>query len=170
MLDTMFQNTPSHMFWNQYYNHANEPVHNVPYLYNRLGCPWKTQYWTRFICQHAYDNAVAGLKGNEDVGQMSAWYVLSASGIHPYCPGETRIEITSPIFDRVEFQLDSQYTQGGKFVIIAHNNSPENVYIQNAKLNGKPYNRCYIDFSQIVSASTLELFMGPEPNKKWGSK
>ena len=170
MLDTMFQNTPSHMFWNQYYNHANEPVHNVPYLYNRLGYPWKTQYWTRFICQHAYDNAVAGLKGNEDVGQMSAWYVLSASGIHPYCPGETRMEITSPIFDRVEFLLDSQYAHDGKFVIIAHDNSPENVYIQSAKLNGKPYNHCYIDFSQIASGSTLELFMGPEPNKKWGSK
>ncbi len=167
-LDWMFENTPENMFWNLYYNHANEPVHGVPYLYNRLGAPWKTQYWTRFICNHAYENKVAGLKGNEDVGQMSAWYVLSASGLHPYCPGETRMEITSPLFDEITFLLDNTYYQGGTFKIQAHNNSAQNVYIQKALLNGKPFSRCWLDFKDIADGGTLELFMGPEPNKKWG--
>lgn len=129
-LDTMFANTPSHFLWNDYYNHANEPVHHIPYLYNRLGQPWKTQKWTRFICANAYKNKVAGLTGNEDVGQMSAWYVLSAIGIHPVCPGETRFEITSPVFDRAVLSLPD----GNTFTITALQNSPENVYIQSARL------------------------------------
>ena len=168
-LDWMFGNTPANMMWNIYYNHANEPVHGVPFLYNRLGAPWKTQYWTRFICTHAYDEKMeTGLKGNEDVGQMSAWYILASSGLHPYCPGETRFEITSPIFSRVEFRLDKNYAKGGTFTIVAHNNSAENVYIQSAKLNGKPYNKCYIDYKDIAAGGTLELVMGATPNTKWG--
>ena len=77
----MFERTPKNYFWNQYYNHANEPVHHVPFLFNRLGAPELTQKWTRDICRNAYKNAVLGLVGNEDVGQMSAWYVLASSGI-----------------------------------------------------------------------------------------
>lgn len=167
-LDMMFQHTPEDMLWNQYYNHANEPVHHVPYLYNRLGQPWKTQYWTRFILEHAYANDVAGLKGNEDVGQMSAWYVLSAAGIHPVCPGDPRMEITAPLFEKVTFTLDPNYASGKEFTIISHNNSPENVYIQSAKLNGRTLKQCYLDFAQIANGGTLELQMGPEPNQKWG--
>ena len=167
-LDSMFARTPADMMWNAYYNHANEPVHFVPFLYNRLGSPWLTQERTRDICKKAYTNKVAGLVGNEDVGQMSAWYVLAASGIHPYCPGETRMEITSPVFNRVEFALDSDYSQGKTFTVIAHDNSPENVYINRAVLNGKDYNKCYLDFADISNGGTLELFMSPEPNKSWG--
>lgn len=103
--------------------------------------------------------------GNEDVGQMSAWYVLAAAGIHPSCPGDTRMEITSPIFDKIEFQLDPVYTQGEKFTIITHNNSPSNIYIQKAVLNGKAYNNCYLDFSDIANGSVLKLYMGNTPNK-----
>ena len=79
-LDTMFDKTPTDFLWNAYYNHANEPVHHVPFLYNHLGQPWKTQKWSRFICDKAYKNKVEGLVRNEDVGQMSAWYVLAACG------------------------------------------------------------------------------------------
>lgn len=167
-LNAFFANTPSHLLWNSYYNHANEPVHFVPFLFNQLDSPWKTQKWTRFICQNGYKNKVEGLVGNEDAGQMSAWYVLAASGIHPSCPGNTRLEITSPMFDRIEFTLDSKYYSGKKFSIIAHNNSPENIYIQKAKLNGKAYDLCHIDFAEVASGGTLELFMGKMPNKKWG--
>lgn len=167
-LDNMFANTPDDMMWNAYYNHANEPVHFVPFLYNRLGAPWLTQEHCRDICTKAYSNKVEGLVGNEDVGQMSAWYVLTATGIHPSCPGETRMEITSPVFDRVEYQLDKKYHTGDKFTVIAHDNSPENVYIDHALLNGKEYNKCYIDFNDIAKGSTLELFMSPTPNKSWG--
>jgi S-formylglutathione hydrolase FrmB len=111
---------------------------------------------------------VEGLVGNEDVGQMSAWYVLAASGLHPVCPGDTRWEITSPVFDTVVMQLDPHYAKGKTFTIIAHNNSPENIYIQSATLNGKPYNKCWIDHSDIVAGGVLELEMGKSPARNWG--
>ncbi len=167
-LNNFFDKTPQNMLWNQYYNHANEPVHLVPFLYNHLKSPWLTQKWTRYICDNAYKNMVEGIVGNEDVGQMSAWYVLSSTGIHPSCPGNTRFEITSPIFDRVEYKLDSKYFKGDKFTIIAHDNSPDNIYIQKAILNGKEYNNCFIEFSEIAEGGVLELFMGKEPNENWG--
>lgn len=167
-LTSFFNNTPDNMLWNSYYNHANEPVHLVPFLFNWLNAPWDTQKWTRHICSKAYDNKVEGLVGNEDAGQMSAWFVLASCGIHPSCPGSSRMEITSPLFDKSEFQLDPNYASKGKFTIIAHNNSPENIYIQKALLNGVEHNKCYLDFSDITSGATLELFMGREANKKWG--
>ena len=163
-LDSMFQHTPTDFLWNAYYNHANEPVHHVPFLYNRLGQPWKTQRWSRFICQHAYKNSVAGLVGNEDVGQMSAWYVLAASGLHPVCPGETRYEISAPLFDWITLRLD-----GGKtFTIQALHNAPTHTYIQSARLNGKEYAKCYLDYKDIMVGGTLTLEIGPEPNRQWG--
>lgn len=165
-----FHGTPGNMLWNDYYNHANEPVHHVPFLFNRLGAPWLTQEWTRKICARAYHNGVEGLVGNEDVGQMSAWYVLAATGIHPVCPGNTRYEITSPVFSRIELQLDSRYARGRAFVIIAKNNSAKNVYIQGARLNGQVYEKCWIDHADITAGGTLELEMGPTPNIHWGAE
>jgi predicted alpha-1,2-mannosidase len=161
-LADFFNKMPEDMLWNDYYNHANEPVHHVPFLFNRLGQPWLTQKWTRFICTHAYKNAVAGLVGNEDAGQMSAWFVLAAAGFHPVCPGETRYELTSPLFDKIVLNLKKEFT------IIARNNSPENIYIQSATLNGKPYDKCYIDYFDIVKGGTLVFEMGSVPNEKWG--
>jgi putative alpha-1,2-mannosidase len=137
-------------------------------LYNRLGAPWLTQKWTREICRRAYHNSVEGLVGNEDVGQMSAWYVLAASGIHPVCPGDTRQEITSPVFNKVVLKLDPKYAKGKTFTIMALKNSAANVYIQSAKLNGRAYNKCYLDFRDIAAGGTLELTMGSKPNKNWG--
>ncbi|MDR3261814.1 MAG: GH92 family glycosyl hydrolase [Tannerella sp.] len=163
-LDNLFEHTPADVLWNDYYNHANEPVHHIPFLYNRLNEPWKTQKWVRFICENAYKEGVNGLVGNEDVGQMSAWYVLAAGGIHPVCPGETRFELTSPLFEKVEIHLS-----GGKtFTIVATNNSPENLYIQSAKLNGAAYGKCYVDYADIVRGGKLELVMGNRPNTAWG--
>jgi predicted alpha-1,2-mannosidase len=167
-LNNMFDRTPDNMMWNDYYNHANEPVHHVPFLYNRLGAPWLTQKWSREICKRAYHNAVEGLVGNEDVGQMSAWYVLAAGGLHPVCPGNTRQEITSPVFEKVVFKLDPKYAKGRTFTILSKNNSAANIYIQSAKLNGIPYNECYIDYKDISAGGTLELTMGAAPNKTWG--
>ena len=167
-LKEFFDRTPENMLWNQYYNHANEPVHLVPFLFNRLGEPWMTQKWTRTICRNAYSNRVEGIVGNEDAGQMSAWYVLAASGIHPACPGDTRMEITSPVFDRVEFALDRRYYGGARFTVVAHDNSAGNIYIQRAVLNGRELSASHIDFADIVAGGTLELYMGPEPNKSWG--
>ena len=167
-LNEFFEKAPADMHWNAYYNHANEPVHLVPFLFNRLGEPWSTQRWTRFICRQAYADKVEGIVGNDDAGQMSAWYVLAAAGIHPACPGDTRMEITSPVFDRIEFRLDPRYAQGGTFAVVAHGNSPENIYIQRAVLNGEELAASHIDFAQIAAGGTLELYMGPEPNRQWG--
>jgi predicted alpha-1,2-mannosidase len=169
-LQQFFAKTPENMLWNNYYNHANEPVHHVPFLFNRLGVPWLTQEWTRKICQRAYHNSVEGLVGNEDVGQMSAWYVLAASGLHPVCPGDNRWEITSPVFDKVEMQLDPRYSKGKSFTIVARHNSPENVYIQGATLNGTAYDKCWLDHTAIQAGGVLTLEMGPAPNSKWGKE
>ena len=158
-LEHMFENTPRNYCWNDYYNHANEPVHFLPFLFNRLGRPDLTQYWTRDICRNAYHNSVEGLVGNEDVGQMSAWYVLAALGIHPVCPGDTRYELTSPVFKHATIHLPN----GKDFSIEAPDNSDENIYISSASLNGKPLDRRYIDHSEILSGGTLTLNMSSEP-------
>ncbi|MFT3739645.1 MAG: GH92 family glycosyl hydrolase [Breznakibacter sp.] len=158
-LTAFFEDTPDSLLWNQYYNHANEPVHHIPFLFNRLDAPWLTQKWTRHICEKAYRNEVEGLVGNEDAGQMSAWYVLSASGIHPVCPGDVRYEITSPVFDEITFSFDS----GRKFGIKAVNNSPENVYIQSTELNGADWPHHAISYDDIMAGGELVLNMGPQP-------
>lgn len=166
-LTDMFEKTPGDYLWNDYYNHANEPVHHVPFLFNRLGMPSLTQKWTRDICRNAYHDKVTGLVGNEDVGQMSAWYVLAAAGIHPICPGDGRYEITSPVFDRVEFRLDPAYAAGGSFMIEARDNSSEIIYIQSATLNGKKYDKCYLTHDDLAAGGTLVLQMGVKPSD-WG--
>lgn len=167
-LTNFFEKVPENMMWNDNYNHPNEPVHHVPFLFNRIGAPWLTQKWTREICKRAYKNKVEGLVGNEDVGQMSAWYVLAASGILQVCPGDNRYEITSPVFDEVNIQLDPEYTSGKTFTIKANNNSPENIYIQSARLNGENLLRCYLTYDEIASGGTLELEMGKIQNQEWG--
>lgn len=163
-LEDFFNKTPQNFMWNSYYNHANEPVHHAPFLFNRLGAPWLTQQWTRIICDSAYHNSVEGLVGNEDVGQMSAWYVLASIGIHPVSPGSTRFEITSPLFKQADIHLNN----GKTFSVVAKNNSPSNTYIQSALLNGKAYNKCYIDYYDIMQGGKLELTMGESPAKNWG--
>lgn len=164
-LTEFFEKTPSNFMWNNYYNHANEPVHHVAFLFNRLGTPWLTQQWVRTICENAYHNSVEGLVGNEDVGQMSAWYVLAASGIHQVCPGDKRYEVFSPVFNTITFLVAAT---SKKFTITAKGNSPQNKYIQSAKLNNKLYNKCYISHDDILKGGTLELVMGDKPNKNWG--
>lgn len=163
-LTTFFEKAPQDLMWNDYYNHANEPVHHVPFLFNRVGAPWLTQKWTREICKRAYKNSVEGLVGNEDVGQMSAWYVLAASGIHPIAPGDTRYEITSPLFSKVTLNAD----KANAFTIEANHNSDKNIYIQSATLNGKAYNKCWIDHKDVIKGGVLKLEMGPQPNQSWG--
>jgi len=158
-----FDNTPDSFNWNDYYNHANEPVHHIPFIFNEMGLPHLTQKWTRRICANAYGNDEYGLCGNEDVGQMSAWYVLAAMGIHPVCPGDNKYQITSPVFSKIEIQLNKDYYPGKKFNIIALNHSRENVYIKSFKLNGKELNRTWISHDEIVNGGTLEMLMSPEP-------
>ncbi len=168
-LTEFFDKTPLTFKWNDYYNHANEPVHHAPYLFAYAGKPWLTQKWARTVMDHAYGAGVKGLCGNEDVGQMSAWYILSAAGIHPVSPVDGIYVIGSPLFEETTFKLDSHYYPGKTFTIRTRNNSAENMYVQSARLNGKPLNRAWLRHAEVAAGGILELVMGPQPNEQWGS-
>jgi predicted alpha-1,2-mannosidase len=168
-LEELFDKTPEGFGWNSYYNQSNEPVHHIPYLFVYAGKPWLTQKWVRRILDEAYNDKVNGIVGNDDVGQMSAWYVLGAMGFYPVCPGSNVYIIGSPLFGRVTIRLDPQWHSGTSFTILARGNSKTNCYIQKATLNGTPLSRAWITHSEIVSGGTLELWMDSEPNIGWGS-
>jgi predicted alpha-1,2-mannosidase len=162
-LISFFEKTPKDFLWNNYYNHPNEPVHHVPFMLNTAGVPHLTQKTTRQICRDAYGTNAYGLCGNEDVGQLSAWYVLAAMGIHPINPGDNIYQITSPVFRSIEINLDSKYYFGKTFRILANNNSEENIYIQSMNLNGEPLDRYWITHQEITEGGLLEMEMGPDP-------
>ena len=168
-LTDMFEKAPTKFTWNDYYNHPNEPVHHVPFLFPYAGMPWLTQKWSRTICEQAYGTGVDGLCGNEDVGQMSAWYILASIGLHPVCPGDGIYIVTSPLFDKVTIKLSDRYASGVTFDIITHGNSSKNMYIQSINLNGKPLERLWIYHKEVAAGGVLELEMGPEPNKELGT-
>lgn len=142
------------------YAHGNEPSHHILYMYNYVGQPWKAAQLLRRVMREQYRNAPDGLSGNEDVGQMSAWYVLSALGLYQVEPAGGKYIIGSPLFSQATLQVG----QGRTFTIRALNNSSENIYVQRARLNGQPYSRSYLMYSDIVSGGTLELDMGPQPS------
>ena len=141
------------------YEHGNQPIHHMAYLYDYAGQPWKTQYWTRKIMDKLYNSGPKGYPGDEDQGSMSSWYVISALGLYPVTPGTSQYAIGSPLFEKATIKLEN----GNTFVIEAENNSKENVYIQSATLNGRPFERNWIDHSEIVNGGTLHFMMGPEP-------
>ncbi len=145
------------------YAHGNEPSHHIAYMFNKAGQPWRTQYWSREILNSQYTTQPDGLSGNEDCGQMSAWYVMSAIGIYPMNPASLEYEIGSPLFKKSTIKLPNDKT----FVISAPNTSHENIYVQSVKLNGEPLNRTYVRHEEIVSGGTLDFVMGPQPNKTW---
>jgi len=147
------------------YAHGNEPSHHVAYLYNYVGQQWKTAQRVREILTTQYHDDYDGLCGNEDVGQMSAWYVLSAMGLYQVEPAGGHYLFGSPLFDEVKMRVGD----GKTFQIIARENSRENIYIQQVKLNGKPYHFSYIDFKEIQQGGTLEFVMGNSPSK-FGAK
>ena len=151
------------------YAHGNEPCHHYAYLYAYAGQPWKTQARIRQICNALYNNTTAGMCGNDDCGQMSAWYVFSALGLYPADPCGGTYVLGSPLVDQATITLAPPYYKGGQFTIIAHNNSSANMYIQSATLNGKPLTRTWLTHDQITAGGTLVLGMGPEPNREWGA-
>lgn len=145
------------------YAHGNEPSHHVIYLFNRVKQPWKTQEYVAKVLNELYRNEPAGLCGNEDCGQMSAWYVFSSMGFYPVNPVGGEYEIGTPLFEEVKLHLEN----GKTFTVKANQLSKENIYIQSVKLNGKNYNRSYITHDQIMSGSTLEFEMGNSPGPVW---
>ena len=152
------------MFSEGRYWHGNEPCHQIAYMYNYVGQPWKTQKHVNNILKMEYLNAPGGLSGNDDAGQMSAWYIFSALGFYPVCPGMPYYVIGSPTFDKVEIRLEN----GKLFTMISNNVSSENIFIQSVLLNGKPYDKNYILHDDIMSGSTFEFTMGSSPNTSWG--
>ncbi len=148
------------------YAHGNEPSHHMAYLYNYAGAPWKTQAIVSEILKTMYDDKPDGLSGNEDCGQMSAWYILSAMGFYQICPGTPEYIIGSPIFDKVTIHLEN----GKDFTVRANQVSSENKYIQSCTLNGKPYTKSWFSHDDILNGSELVFEMGRIPNKEWGTE
>jgi predicted alpha-1,2-mannosidase len=151
------------------YAHGNEPCHHVAYLYNYAGEPWKTAQRVRHIMKTQYSDGPAGLSGNDDCGQMSAWYVWSALGMYPVDPMSCIYMLGSPLVNKATIRLNPKYAKGGTFAIVAHNNSPKNMYVQSATLNGKPLNRSWISHQEITDGGELVFEMGPKPNVAWGA-
>jgi predicted alpha-1,2-mannosidase len=147
------------------YAHGDEPSFHIPYLYNYAGHPWKTQRRVRDIMKLWYNAGPQGYCGDEDNGELSSWYVLSAMGFFTVCPGRPVYDIGSPIFDEVKLTL----AKGKVFTITAKNVSPANKYIQSATLNGKPLNKPWFEHKDMVNGGTLVFEMGLRPNTAWGS-
>ena len=146
------------------YAHGNEPSHHVIYMYNYAGRPDKAAPLLRKMLNEMYLDQPDGLSGNEDVGQMSAWYILSSVGLYQVDPVGGRFVIGSPLFDKATVNVG----RGKTFTVVAKNNSDKNIYVQSARLNGKTLKNSYVDFNDIRHGGTLELVMGPKPSK-WAS-
>jgi predicted alpha-1,2-mannosidase len=147
------------------YAHGNEPSHATTYLYTYAGQQWKTAEKVRQVLHEMYLDKPDGISGNEDCGQMSAWYIMSAMGFYPVSPSSGAYVLGSPIVDKATIRLP----QGKTFVVNVQNNSPQNMYIQSATLNGQPYANSYLLHRDIVAGGTLQLTMGPQPNRTFGA-
>lgn len=145
------------------YAHGNEPGHHVIYLFNAVDEPWKTQKYAAEVMHELYFNAPDGLCGNEDCGQMSAWYIFSAMGFYPVDPVAGQYEIGTPLFREMKLHL----ANGKTFTVLAPEVSRKNIYIQSVKLNGKPYDKSYITHEQIMNGDTFEFEMGSTPGPVW---
>ena len=146
------------------YAHGNEPSHHVIYMYMYAGQPWKTADRIRETLATMYTNKPDGLSGNEDVGQMSAWYVLSSMGFYQVSPAGGPFVFGSPLFDEVSIALPA----GKSFVVKALNNSAENKYIQSVRLNNKDYSKAYISYADVMAGGVLEFTMGSKPSATFG--
>lgn len=147
------------------YWHGNEPSHHISHLYSYAGQAWKTQELTRKIIATQYGNTPGSLCGNDDCGQMSAWYIFNAMGFYPVCPGSDEYIITSPAIPSVKMNMSN----GNSLVIITENYSETNVYIQSLKINGKEWDKTWLSYNDIKDGGKMEFILGDRPNKKWGS-
>lgn len=146
------------------YAHGNQPIQHMVYLYNYAGAPWKAQQWARTVMDKLYNATENGYPGDEDQGQTSSWYVLSALGFYSVCPGTDEYVIGSPVFKKTTITLEN----GKQFIIEGENNNSENVYIQSATLNEKPYSQNFIRYNDIINGGKIKFVMGNQPNKNKG--
>ena len=159
-----------------YLSYANQPGCSNAHVFNYAGKPWLTQYWVRRVKEQAYGGTTPelGYGGHdEDQGQMGGVSTLMAIGLFSLkgnVDAQPVYDITSPIFDEVIIELDPKYYSGKTFIIKTYNNSKENMYIQSAKLNGKDHKKFWFSHETFAKGGTLEIYLGPEPNKSWGVK
>ncbi len=145
------------------YAHGNEPSHHIAYLFNYIDQPWRTQEIVSEILDQFYSDKPDGIVGNEDCGQMSAWYILNTMGIYPICPGDVRYSIGRPSFDKMEIEV----ANGAAFTVIAENRSEDNPFVQEVYLNGIMLSSPFINHADIEAGSTLLFKMGPEKKVFW---
>ena len=146
------------------YVHGNEPSHHVPYLYAWTSQPWKSQYWLREIMNRMYVNDMDGLHGNDDCGQMSAWYIFTSLGFYPVCPGTDQYVLGAPYVPYIRMKMPN----GKDMEIIAEGVSDTNRYVQEVRLNGKRYDKLYLTHADLLAGGRLEFLMGSKPNRKRG--
>ena len=146
------------------YAHGNQPVQHMIYLYDYAGQPWKAQYWLRQVMDRMYTPTPDGYCGDEDNGQTSAWYVFSALGFYPVCPGTDQYVMGAPLFKKATLHFEN----GKTLVIDAPENSNRNLYIESMKVNGQEYTRNYLTHSTLQNGGRIEIVMGSEPNKTRG--
>jgi predicted alpha-1,2-mannosidase len=164
--DKSFVKQLQKVFDDNQFDMANEPDIAYPFLFNYIkGEAWRSQKLVRKLASEYFQNKPAGLPGNDDTGTMSAWLVYAMMGIYPASIGDNIYQITSPVFDEIEIQLNTEYYSGKTLKIITPNHSKENKYIQSIKLNGKTLNRYYVTHEELVNGAILELEMGNQPKK-----
>lgn len=148
------------------YAHGNQPIQHMIYMYNYAGEPWKAQYWLRQVMNRMYTPGPDGYCGDEDNGQTSAWYVFSALGFYPVCPGTTQYVLGAPLFKKATIHFEN----GKNLVINAPENSDENIYIQSMTFNGQNYTKNYLDHNEMMKGGVIDIKMSSEPNKQRGTQ
>ncbi|MBR6725930.1 MAG: GH92 family glycosyl hydrolase [Clostridia bacterium] len=169
-LERLMEEADLSAMWNDSYNHPNEPCHHLVHMFNDIGLPWRTQYWIRRIQNESYNTTEYGFCGNEDVGQMSAWFVLTALGFHSMCPGRNVMHINTPLFRRAEIALSKKYhtcAVSDKLIIETDCDPIENLYIQGVSVNGVELDRAWLKWEEIANGGVIRYRLGKTPNTEW---
>ena len=165
LLERLFAESDFGKLWNESYNHSNEPCHNITHYFTILGLPHRTEYWTRRVQKEAYRTGAFGFCGNEDVGQLSAWYVLSALGFAQVCPADPKYYLNTPLFRTCEIALDKKYhscSVSEIFSVECDNDPLQFPYIKEIELNGNKLDRRYLTFEEITSGGKLKISLTKE--------
>jgi putative alpha-1,2-mannosidase len=165
-LDEFFETADLSAFWNDAYNHSNEPVHTVPHIFSLIGRPEKTQYWVRRIQREAYRPGPYGYCGNEDVGQMSAWFVLTAMGIHQSCVASNRFELNTPLFPKITLSLnpDRHGCRVSRALTIRTDRDPEtHPYIASVEVNGQKIDRLFLTWEELTDGGEILFRLTQNP-------
>lgn len=169
-LDRLMEESDLSAMWNSAYNHPNEPCHHLVHIFIDAGEPSKTQYWVRRIQKESYNATEYGLCGNEDVGQMSAWFVLTALGFHMMAPGSGFFHINTPLFKHAEIRLSKEYHTclvSNRLVIECDRDPEENQYICGIDLNGKPIDRTWMTWEELTCGGIIKFHLTNTPNDEW---